>query len=190
MLRNYKYEPNKLEVFTTEILGSTVLQFYYKKYIKSLELKDNEKILDFCCGSGSLAKNIKRLNPKSKLFFSDISIRWHNLARIKLDKFSKVGSVSFSSLIDSIYQKYDRIIVHFVIHDFPNKLHADIFKVLIANCKSGGVINIREPLNDNHGFKLFQLINQLESLQELTYDYEIRDIPLIGKVVDVLCCKK
>jgi len=189
-LDHYRYEPKKIEIFTTEILNETLLSPYYKQYINSLSLSEDDKLLDFCCGNGSLAKVVKKHHPKVVIFYSDISKRWINLAKIKLKRFANTTKLNFELLLNERITKFDKILVHFVIHDFPKELQIEVIDLLAANCRKDGLIYLREPINKKHGIELYELINLLELNGKFDYTYTKKNVPLIGKEIDVVCQKR
>ena len=55
-----------------------------KKYaIKKLDIKQNAKILDFCCGTGDMGKYIKKLFPLTEITGIDFSEKMLNIAKNK-----------------------------------------------------------------------------------------------------------
>lgn len=47
-------EPTSTQVFFTVAVGHTFGSFFWKNYVKSLNLNGNEKILEYGSGSGAL----------------------------------------------------------------------------------------------------------------------------------------
>ena len=51
-------KPSRLSLFMFEFFGYVVLNSYYKKYTKRLELKANEKVLELGSGPGAMSKHL------------------------------------------------------------------------------------------------------------------------------------
>jgi SAM-dependent methyltransferase len=104
------------------------------KTIKSLEIKDDEFILDLGCGSGLFSYEILSRYKNVKIFGIDLSQKMLQMAEQRLSKFEKhrwelhdidANKMDFSN-------KFDRIVsVDLLCHlDTPEKVFANIFSAL------------------------------------------------------------
>lgn len=74
---------------------------------------------------------------------------------------------------------YDKIVLYCVIRDFLNQL--------VINLSEKGILYIREPLSENQGIKLHELINLIENTKTLRCEYRINRNLLFGEFVDCKC---
>ena len=84
------YEPSKLEICLTLGIGAIIAPFY-RSYVETLPLQDNEKVLDFGSGSGILSRHIASHLERGggHLTCVDISSRWMKVARYTLAPLQK-----------------------------------------------------------------------------------------------------
>ena len=186
----YKYEPTKGEVFLAELVGYTALHSYYKSFVNELEIHGSEDIIDYCCGNGNISKFLAKRITTGSLIFADVSEKWLNQTAQKLKHcpYSQRFFIKdFGSKIGN--SESDIIVLHYSLHDFPKDLWIPIINQLINNLKIGGTLYIREPLSENHGLKLYELTNILESTKKIAYKYSIRKKNLLGHYIDVKCTR-
>ena len=170
MKQEYHFEPSRIEIIVTKLIGNTLLQSYYNSFIKILGINNGDKVLDYCSGSGIISKKIAKKLKNGKLIFADVSKEWLRHAARNLSGYKAAKSIHLNDFNSGIMGgKYDKIIVHFALHDFPSDYHFLIINQQIKNLKSDGMIFIREPLVEKHGLELYKLINLLESLKVLSY---------------------
>lgn len=182
----YSYEPSRLEIILTNFLGLTLLQKYYGNFVKGLDIKENDKVLDFCSGSGIIAGKAAGCLKRGQLIYADVSEKWLANAAEKIHRFHMAKPYHIKELSGLILKGYyDKIIVHFTLHDLPDSLQMKIIKQLIHNLKPSGLLIIREPNAKRHGVKLFRIINLLESEKAVCYSYSIRKEPIVGEYIDI-----
>lgn len=188
MKHEYKHEPKKSEIILTRLLGSTVLQKYYDDFIRELALDRHDVVLDYCAGAGQISSRAARKVTDGKLVYADVSSSWQSLASKKLSKCNVARKCLFHSFDKKLLLgQYDKIIMHFVMHDIDAKYRMAAINHMIMNLKKDGMIYIREPVDDVHGLKLYELINMIEATKVLSYDYVVRESFLIGKYADLKC---
>ncbi|MDF2545985.1 MAG: Methyltransferase type 12 [Anaerosolibacter sp.] len=189
--REYVFKPSKLEILLTESLGYTLLQRYYTNFVTYLGIKGNEKVLDYCSGSGFIAKRVAHRLNDGQLIYGDISSRWLKLAEKKLWKYKLAKGLLIHDFTDQIEEGgYDKIIIHYALHDFPADYRMPILKQLIENLNKEGILFIREPVGIEHGMQICELINLLEKNKELVYEYNIATRWVMGAFIDVRCWLK
>lgn len=70
------YEPSLAEIVLTNAMGNTLMHPYYMSFVKGLDIKPFDTVLDFCCGSGIISRKIARLLPEGHLVCADVSQKW------------------------------------------------------------------------------------------------------------------
>ena len=184
----YEFEPKNLEIIFIECVGNTLIRGYYSELVASLKIKGSNKILDYCCGSGIISRKISRKIKDGELIYTDMSKRWlkHTSSKLKSCKYAKgVFLDNFTGIISG--GEYNKILIHYVLHDFPKGYRIQIINQAVKNLRTDGILFIREPMEDSHGIKLHELFNLIESVKKLSYEYEIITKPLIGKYVHIKC---
>lgn len=188
MNQEYTFEPAGLEVIMTECVGNTLMRGYYSDLVNSLGIQGSDKVLDYCSGSGIISKKIAKKLKDGQLIFADVSNVWLEHASKKLKAYKAAKAVRLNCFGGKLEDgEYDKILVHYAIHDFPQKYRIEIINQLADNLKGDGILYLREPLGEKHGFKLHELVNLIESIKRLSYEYEIVKKPLIGEFINVKC---
>ncbi len=191
MTRTYIFEPAKAEIVLTELIGSTLLHRYCSKLVDSLKLEKKDKVLDYCSGSGNISKHMAEELQGGQLVYADVSGKWLSHAGKKLEAYKHVQGWKLDDFCGLIGGgNFDKILVHFALHDFPTDYQAAIISQLALNLKQGGVLLIREPLSVKHGMPLHILVNLFEAIKCFSYDYEVKESRLTGKYVDLRAVKK
>jgi len=191
MNTEYTFEPVKLEVFLTNCMGSTLLQGYYSNFVNRLNIREHDRILDYCSGSGVISAKIARRLKSGQLVFADVSRVWLSKAEKRMKKYRMASGYhieDFSGLIQG--GNYDKIVIHFSLHDFPEAYQSRIIRQMIQNLKPDGRLIIREPIGEDHGMKLRELLNLMENAGRLAFEYSTFNKPLVGELVDVRCWLK
>lgn len=186
MMNEYQFEPTLLEVVITELVGNTLGKSYYRKLIKELSINAEDKVLDYCSGSGIISKEIAKYLKNGQLVYADVSEKWlmHAAKKLMHCKNSKAERIqNFQSFISG--GDYDIILVHFALHDFPDEYQQLIVNQLIKNLKPSGRIYFREPLGSSHGIEMHELANILEQTKKLSYEYKIEKNRFVGKYVHI-----
>ena len=126
------YEPPALEVGLTLGLGLTLLSPYYRRFARTLNLRGDERVMDFGSGSGICTRHIAaRLQKGGHLDCVDISHDWMRVIRKTLRRYDNVsyhlGHITQVSLPDAAF---DVIVMHFVLHDIPRGDRAPVMQAL------------------------------------------------------------
>lgn len=186
MEERYIYEPSKMEILSTWLIGNTLAKPYYHRTVKKLGLMEDDKVLDYCSGSGIISKMISKQLRRGRLIYADVSEKWliYAAGKLKYCKNAKGEKIQyFQGKISG--GEYDKVLLHFSLHDFPPEYRLKIINQLVVNLKPSGRLFIREPLSINHGIQLHELINLLEYTKKLSYEYEIVRDRLIGEYIDI-----
>lgn len=147
------YDPSKSEIAYANFTHF-ILRIYYKQLVKSLELQPDDKVIDFGSGTGFVAKLMskKLVGQDSWISCVEISEKWNNVARKKLRRYPNVDF--FCGMMYELDMKenyYDKILVHWVLHDVPKEHREKIVKSMSKRLKKGGVIILREFVGSHHG---------------------------------------
>lgn len=138
---------------------------HFNSFIKSFELKGDEKVLDFGCGGGTGSKClIKFLNNNGHLTCVDTSKYWIKKAKNRLEKYPNVdcmqGDIRELNIPDS---SIDVIFINYVIHDIVVSERQDTIKALSRKLNKNGRMFLREPIKDSHGIPVKDLIQLLSN---------------------------
>jgi ubiquinone/menaquinone biosynthesis C-methylase UbiE len=90
------YENHSFLYRLIDELGNNLLfSSIYTKYIETLNLNGNERVLDFGSGSGAESKHLARIlqNGKGHLTCVDISSYWMEVARKRMKNYKKVDFI-------------------------------------------------------------------------------------------------
>jgi ubiquinone/menaquinone biosynthesis C-methylase UbiE len=186
MKNEYIFEPSLLEMAITELIGNMLAKQYYRKTVEKLGVAVDDKALDYCSGSGIISKEILKHLVQGQLIYADVSEKWLMHAKEKLKRYKNAKSEKISGFQGKISGgEYDKILMHFSLHDFPNEYRLPIINQLIENLKPTGRLYIREPLSSTHGFQLHELINLLEYTKKLIYEYNIVKSRFVGEYVEI-----
>ena len=118
LAKNYDLANNIISFCTHKIFKLEVL--------KTLQIKDEYKILDLCCGSGDIADLIKKINPKCKVVGVDYSSEMLKFARIKNNDIEFIEADAFDLPFKS--SEFD-----IVVCSFGLVVSSVIFLILLFN---------------------------------------------------------
>jgi 2-polyprenyl-3-methyl-5-hydroxy-6-metoxy-1,4-benzoquinol methylase len=182
----YYFEPSELEIALNNTISYIFLKNYFKSYINKKNIDISHKVLDYCCGSGILTYCILNFKKNIDVTFADVSNKWLKASRKKLKFFNSVNGYKINSFDESIKGgSYDKIIIHYSLHDFPKHLQSKVLNHVLNNLHCCGSIHIREPLNKSHGFKLYEIIDLIEKLKNIKYNYNLDRNFFMGEYIDI-----
>jgi ubiquinone/menaquinone biosynthesis C-methylase UbiE len=147
-------EPSRIQVFVHKAVMGTLGSRRYRRFVKGLDLKGTEHVLDFGSGWGVNAKFIAKelLKGNGRLTCLDVSRTWLEVAKRTLRNMPNVdfrlGDISEQNIPDDTY---DVIVVHFVLHDIDNASRERTVKELARVLRSDGRLVLKDPLKMGHG---------------------------------------
>lgn len=167
-MEDYKFtqfdfeRPPWIQLIAEEIIFNLLGNIlWYGPLVRSIEIKGDEKLLDFGCGSGFLIKYMAGSRLKEgKITGVDSSKFYIQRARKKLKRFKNVELVSDgidSPDIPGNY--YDIITINYVIHDISPGKRQDIVSKLAEKLNHKGKICISEPTKISHGIAVDEIRN-------------------------------
>lgn len=118
---NLGYErPSFLYRIIDELCNNILFSFIYKNYIKGLELKRNETIIDFGSGSGAGSRHLAKLLSRANgnLTCVDISDYWMEKAKKRMRQYNNVNF--FVGQLPELYLdkiSFDCIYIFYALHD-------------------------------------------------------------------------
>ena len=127
--------------------------FYYRRDIRSLNLKGSESVLDFGCGGGTASRYLmKSLSAQGHLLGVDTSAYWINIASQRLKKYVnatfRLGDIRTMGLPDGTL---DVVIAIHVLHHIEPAERASVLGTLARLMKEGGRLLVRERTEVGHG---------------------------------------
>ncbi|MCL6613412.1 MAG: class I SAM-dependent methyltransferase [Firmicutes bacterium] len=143
------YEPSPTEVRLTLLLGNTIVSPFYKHYIDSLDLKGNERVLDFGSGSGVCSKHLaaRLLKAGGHLTCLDISRVWQDVIKKTLKRYPNVDYILGDiTRLHIPAGSFDAILIHLVIHDIDVHERPEILCHLARVLVDGGKVFVCEPV--------------------------------------------
>jgi 2-polyprenyl-3-methyl-5-hydroxy-6-metoxy-1,4-benzoquinol methylase len=147
-------DPSKTTILVHEFFWFKLMKGYYRNFVNSIELKGDEKVLDFGCGPGAASKFIALTLEKGEgeLTCFDISEKWIARTKKNLSQFSNVEYHARDIRTwDEKNDYYDTVIVHIMLHDVPQSERPEVIKTLAQKMKAGATLIIREPSKEGHG---------------------------------------
>jgi ubiquinone/menaquinone biosynthesis C-methylase UbiE len=134
-------------------------RFYHPKYVRSLNLNGDERVLEFGCGGGCLSRVLAQaLRNDGSLLCVDTSRYWITKAQSRLKQFTNIefltGDVTHMQLPEA---KFDTVVIHFVLHDVPPDARPDVIDALAKALRPEGVLHIREPAKPGHGMPVSEI---------------------------------
>ena len=126
---------------------------YFRKYDTSPRkvvngaIKDNDKILDLCTGTGTNAVNIAKKNASVKIVGVDLSKEMLTIAKSKIKKEKLLNIELFQMDAANMRFKeecFDKVLLSLVLHEMEEELAASIMNEAIRVLKPDGEMIITE----------------------------------------------
>jgi 2-polyprenyl-3-methyl-5-hydroxy-6-metoxy-1,4-benzoquinol methylase len=170
-------DPSKTTILVHEFFWFKIMKGYYRNFVRSLDLKGDERVLDFGCGPGAASKFIALTLEKGEgeLTCFDISEKWIARAKNKLSQFHNVEYYAEDMRTwEEKNDYYDTVVIHIMLHDIPLSDRPEVIKALEQKMKSDANLIIREPIKEGHGMppeeiqELMTTIGLKETTSEVT----------------------
>ena len=171
-------EPGLIEVGLTVALQGLFISRVARKFLERMQLKGNEKVLDYGSGAGFIAKRIAdSLDDAGELTCVDLSLVWLQVARRRLHGYKNVHF--FNGEIHQLPREdryFDVAVIHFVLHDIPVPQRIDRIITIADFLKQDGRIVIQEPIKSTHGIPAEELreLMRRSGLHEVVSSFEKR----------------
>ena len=166
-LMSLGYEnPTLLYRLVDELGNNRLFSFIYTSYIKTLNLKGDEKVLDFGSGSGAGSRHLAKILQKGDgcLTCVDISSYWTEKAKRRMKKYKNVkflvGELPDLKLdADS----FDTVYIYYALHDVSKDLRNEIVKEFYRILKNEGRLFINKPQRENDGMSVSEIIELMKN---------------------------
>jgi len=146
-------EPNSLRVYLGLLAGQMLLGSYYEGYVRGLGLRGDEWVIDYGSGTGEASKHIARALLKGGGHPTCVDIS-HALMKMTRKRLAKYPDVDFKlgdvAELDIPEDRYDVVVIHFVLHDIPEDQRLEKVKALASKLKKTGRIFIKEPIDKDN----------------------------------------
>ena len=121
-------------------------------YLRGLELRGDEVLLEVGCGGGAVTKQLSRLLPRGRVIGVDPSTYWVEYTRRRLRRLRNVTIHAGDLLtadIDS--ETFDAVLFHYVLHDIAASDRPTTLGHVYELLKEDGRLFLREPTKESHG---------------------------------------
>jgi len=169
-----------LEAVVGNALGSGV----YRRWVDSLGLAGDERVLDVGTGAGACARHIAaRLTAGGRLTCVDPEAAWLDIARGRMRRFDNVDFVATRAQDLSAVGLFDVVTIHFVVHDIPEPARGRAVDAIVACLKAGGRVHVREPIE--HGMDADELRTLFTATGLVLSHQECGAVPLMGRTLSM-----
>jgi ubiquinone/menaquinone biosynthesis C-methylase UbiE len=152
--------PPLLRIIEEELIDYRIRSWLsHPRYVHSLGLTGDERIVEFGSGGGCLSRALAAaLTQGGSLACVDISPYWIAKAQARLKRFTNTGFLPGDIRKMSLPAgHYDTVIIHFALHDVDPAERDDVLAALAAALRPEGTLFIREPANPHHGMLLSEI---------------------------------
>jgi ubiquinone/menaquinone biosynthesis C-methylase UbiE len=139
-------EPSSADVVLTRLIMTVIEGPFHKRYVESMGLKGDERVLEFGPGPGKMSRYLASALPNGHLTIVDLSRVWLGIVRKKMERYENVelkqGKVMALPIVDG---SFDVIVASFVIHDVDVEERQKVVDTLAAKLRTGGRVYVRDP---------------------------------------------
>lgn len=155
--------PGGLEIFATRVMLHGLLSASYRRFVDSMGLRGDARVLDFGAGSGAAARHLaKRLQAGGHLTCVDISPVWQGVARKTLRRYDNIDFVLGDICeLQLPGESYEVVVMHWMLHDVAAADRRPILAALVDLLRPGGRLYTREPSRKEEGIEVTALRNLL-----------------------------
>jgi len=180
-------DPTPAEVRGATLWTNRLLSPYYARFVRSLELTGDERVIDFGSGSGAEARHLAAVLARGggHLTCIDVSPAWLRAAQRELR-----GRTNVEFLLGDVPRlgletaSFDVVAIHFVLHDIEVEERRPAVDGLARALRPGGRIVLREPLRAGHGISAAEITTLMSDAGLRPRDVRPRRYPVLGNVVD------
>jgi len=180
-------EPTYLEMLLTKLAFFFYGKSVYKAFVDRLPLHGAERVLDFGCGMGTVARYAAERLLHGHLTCLDISERWLNACRRTLRGNNNISFLR-SKATALPPERFDVVYCHFVLHDISANELEQVVPALAKSLKNGGALVFREPLNEAEKLNVIKRLTEQSGL--VLKDSRITDVPLMGNALESIYIRK
>ncbi len=135
-----------------------------RPYLRRLELRGDETILEIGCGGGAVTRQLLRLLPRGKVVGVDPSAYWVDYARKRLRRAPNVELFAADVLSLNLEPgNFDAALLHYVLHDIGAADRPTTMERIYELLKDGGRLFLREPAKESHGMPSDEIRGLTES---------------------------
>ena len=164
-------DPGGLEVLLTRLMLHGVMSGTYKKWVTSIGLRGDERVLDYGSGSGAVARHLVKVLEAGggHLTCIDISPAWQAALRKTLAGGAVEYALGDVRRLELPAGSFDVVAMHWMFHDVPAADRRAILDELARLLRPGGRLATREPTRREEGIPAAQLRGLLQGagLREL-----------------------
>lgn len=158
--------PSLLYKLIDEFGNNRLFSFIYKNYIKTLNLRGSEKILDFGSGSGAGSRHLAKILQKcdGHLTCIDISKYWTEKAKKRMKYYDNVDFlVGQLPELELSRDSFDVIYIFYALHDVSKNLRNAIVSEFFRVLKNEGKLFIKEPQRENDGMSIEEIVELMKN---------------------------
>jgi ubiquinone/menaquinone biosynthesis C-methylase UbiE len=161
-------EPNFKERFFYRIFVWYFRKKMYIPFVEKLDLKGDEKVLEFGSGMGVAARLVADIlkDGGGVITCMDISEKWMKMLKKYTKNYSNVKTI-LSEMKEEILPKdhFDVIYFDFVLHDIPQNERQFILKELKSALRQKGKFLLREPYDESHGIPIKEIEKYMKEME-------------------------
>lgn len=157
--------PSLLYRLIDEFGNNRLFSSIYKNYIRTLNIKGNEKVLDFGSGSGAGSRHLAKILKQcgGHLTCVDISEYWTEKAKKRMKHYDNVDFlVGQLSELKLRCNSFDVIYIFYALHDVSKDLRNGIVSEFFRILKNEGRLYIKEPQRENDGMPVSEIIELMK----------------------------
>jgi len=157
-------DPKAIEVLLTRVLLHGVMSGAYRKYVTSIGLRGDERVLDYGSGSGAAARHLVKVLQAGggRLTCVDVSPAWQAALRKALAGYDVDYALGDIRRLGVPRGSFDVVVMHWMFHDVPAADRRAVLDELARLLRPGGRLATREPTRREEGIPASQLRGLLQ----------------------------
>jgi ubiquinone/menaquinone biosynthesis C-methylase UbiE len=172
------------ERLAEEVVDNRLGSGVHRRWVESLPLQGDERVLDIGTGAGACARHLARALPLGLLTCVDVDARWLEIARHRLARYAeRVEFVEADICLWCRKGSFDVVTVHFVLYGIDPDRRASAVRGIADSLRAGGALYIREPIQ--HGLDADDLAwDLMRAGLERSIDDRVEEVPTMGATVN------